>query len=211
MSKLPQRISKKAAPKPTGAALAEVMQERVRSYHRWGKMNMGVRDLTKKHRLSTSAAYKANQFAKSYTVRELKDFLKLRRESGRPLHWGHIQYLLIVPLDKKAIREELQAKAAEQDWTPKELLAEIRRRIPGERGPGGRPRKHGLVQSLIGQVNDAAAALKRLADDPGAADKPPLPILEKQFQDLDKAVLDLKAQIPMARRAVAAAARRRLV
>lgn len=46
-----------------------------------------------------------------------------------------------------------------RDGSPEELLAEIRKRLPRERGPGGRPRKNGtdskaFVPSLAAQVKE---------------------------------------------------------
>lgn len=169
------------------------------------------------HDLSPATAFKANQFARRYTVHELKAFLKLRREGqeprekGQPLHWGHIQYLLLVPPDKKAIREELQKKAAKHNWNSKELLAEIRRLIPGERGPGGRPRKNGtdskaFVPSLVAQVKEVEARVKQLDEKLRAGEQRSTRRLALQLASLDEAASELAEVIQRARRAGASSA-----
>lgn len=203
MAKLPQPTSVNAAKKRKQALRAAEMIERVQRYHRLGREKLSVQVLVEEHDLSPATAFKANQFARRYTVHELKAFLKLRREgqepgeNGQPLHWGHIQYLLLVPRDKKAIRKELQKKAAKHNWNSKELLAEIRRRIPGERGPGGRPRKNGpgskaFIPSLTAEINDVADRVRHLVEKLRSGELRATQQHRSQLASLDRVVHELE-------------------
>ena len=79
----------------------------------------------------------------------------------RPLHWGFVQYLLVVK-DKEE-RRELEELAAQKGWTPLELNAEIRRRRPERKTKGGRPlRRHDSDgEALLCLVDEAQLWLRR--------------------------------------------------
>ena len=61
-----------------------------------------------------------------------------------PLNWAYVPYLLTVKDKQK--RAEFQKQAAKKGWTAPELYAEIRRKLPTQRKPGGgRPPKRTKV------------------------------------------------------------------
>ena len=79
---------------------------------------------------------KAREFARAYTPAQLEELCGLRTPDGEPLTWSHVRWLIQVkdPVD----RSELQAGAAREGWSSRQLGAEVRRRRGGKTAPGGR-------------------------------------------------------------------------
>lgn len=75
--------------------------------------------LADKYRCSQVAIYKARQFAKMYSVTEMRELCLLRNQDGKPLGIGHVDELIQV---KKGVdRKRLQKAAAKYGWSSRKL------------------------------------------------------------------------------------------
>jgi len=85
-------------------------------------------------------------FARQYTKADLERLCKLRRaRSGKPLLSGHVTYLLTIKAAAKANKKEtrlarknFEKMATENDWSPSQLHAEIRKKYAGGKKTHGR-------------------------------------------------------------------------
>lgn len=186
MAKLPDAT----APATTSRAQevrARRMTDKLRGYHEIGReaneRTFSTVELAAKHGLSVSTMRKAREFAREYSKSHLERLCRRRRRGesgdGLPLHWGHVQYLLIAAPEDRA---QLEEQACENNWTSEALYAEIRRRRPDPkpRRSGGRPVWHpssysACVEHLLldgkpwirrakGMLNAFPAAKKRELD-----------------------------------------------
>jgi hypothetical protein len=130
-------------------AKAKRIIDKLKDYHHLGQLNdrqtpestfdLAVKqstvDLAVKKGIGINTAFKARAFARHYTQRELEALCRLRRPDGLPLNWAYVPYLLTVK-DKRQ-RAQFEKQAAKIGWTAPELYAEIRRKLPTQRKPGG--------------------------------------------------------------------------
>lgn len=82
---------------------------------------------------------KERQFAKTYSEDEFQHLCALRRggaTDAKPLHWGHVVYLLTI--EDKGKRRQFEKQAAERNWTAPQLLQAIRQEFPETKNKGGR-------------------------------------------------------------------------
>ena len=79
---------------------------------------------------------KERQFARSYSAKQFKKLCGRRRPDGKPLHWGHVVLLLTISDPEK--RSIMEARAADKDWTARELRLAIRAKYKKRWEYGGR-------------------------------------------------------------------------
>jgi len=95
-----------------------------------------LKDLAAEAEVQEDTIRKALKLATTYTAEELDELLTLRDPDGEPLNWYLVRVLLQVK--DKAERSNLQAKAAEEGWSRRDLWAEVQARQGGKKSPGGR-------------------------------------------------------------------------
>ena len=138
-------------------AKAQQIIRKLRRYHHLGqpgdpKKRRSTVELAAKSGIGVNTAFKARAFARLYTQSELDALCRRRRPDDLPLNWAYVPYLLTVK-DKRQ-RAQFEMQAAKLGWTAPELYAEIRRKLPTQRKPGGgwppnRPRISGSGLSRI--------------------------------------------------------------
>lgn len=91
----------------------------------------------------------AHKFARLFTAREFDELCRVPPK-GKPLTWSHVRVLL--PIEDKPKRVELQERAVEEGWNLKQLVSE-KDRVQPRRSPGGRsPRQPASQTDALGQV-----------------------------------------------------------
>lgn len=95
-----------------------------------------LKDLAAEAGVEDDTVRKAVTFARTYNAQELEELLALRDPEGAPLNWTRVRALLQVR--DKAVRSELQRKAAEEGWSQRDLVAAVQDRRGGKTSPGGR-------------------------------------------------------------------------
>lgn len=126
----------------------------LRFYHAFGKILLAVREnqdnqygenpvdaLDKASTLGKRLLYKSASFAEKFDADELEWFIALTNEDAVfSLHWGHVQYLLV--LETKRERQQFARRAVQNLWDPKALGAAVKRRKgPGQNAGPGCPHK----------------------------------------------------------------------
>lgn len=76
-------------------------------------------ELASEHQYSQVAIYKARQFAKLYSPKEIKVLCSLKSPDGKPLGIGHVYELIQVK--KRGDRKRLQEAAARNCWSSRKL------------------------------------------------------------------------------------------
>ena len=94
-----------------------------------------LKDLAAEAGVEQDTIRKALKFATTYTAGELEELLALRDADGEPLGWYFVRVLL--QIQDKAVRSELQVKAVEEGWSQRDLVAAVQARQGGKKSPGG--------------------------------------------------------------------------
>ncbi len=78
------------------------------------------------------------RFAQAYSTRELEALMTMQTQQGTPLPWSVVRQLMAVTDKKK--REQLQERAAEENWSAIRTAAIIQSKVfRKKRSAGGRP------------------------------------------------------------------------
>ena len=161
---MPQKRTNPEKDSPTATeAKATQMVKRLEDRYRIGRKakttRLSIAEFAAKEGLSTHTVRKLKRFANAYSPEDLKELCRLRRPNGLPLHFGYVNFLLVVA-DKEE-RVKFQQRLAHEGWS----AAELSTRIPGKfRGPSphGRPMKKPKTPAEgLRQVADEAERLKR--------------------------------------------------
>lgn len=106
--------------------------------------------------------YRAKQFARMFLKTDVVRLCKLCRD-GNSLSWGHVTKILKVESEKE--RWELLDKAAQNDWSARELEREVDRRYPVKRKyGGGKPKTAADAAGLVQQVARTSESWLRFDD-----------------------------------------------
>lgn len=143
---------------PVTVARANRIEKRLRQHYQAGiqaeaaaRAGRPVHAVAARHGLSAYTLRKCRAFARAYSKDELEERCGLRRrDSGLPLQWGHVTYLLIV--DDKARRRQLQQEAAKQGWTAPMLNAAIPRKYRLASGHDRRMARPGTIEEGLQQL-----------------------------------------------------------
>jgi hypothetical protein len=122
--------------------------EELRAWHEFGKqipqkfdpesveLAEAARKLGLDRKMDATTMRKARQFARTYSGTELEDLLRRRNGAGASLGWSHIRVL--VSVEDRERRAELEREAVAQAWSVRELGDAVPR-LPGHKGSvGGR-------------------------------------------------------------------------
>ena len=161
---MPQKrtIPEKDSPTATEAKATQMvrrLEDRYRIGQKAKYTRLSIARFAAKEGLSTHTVRKLKRFANTYSPEDLKELCRLRRPNGLPLHFGYVNFLLVVA--DKAERVKFQQRLAHEGWS----AAELSTRIPGKfRGPSphGRPMmKPASTADGLRQVAEEADRLRR--------------------------------------------------
>ncbi len=115
-----------------------------------------VEKLAAKKKLGQVAIYRAKQFARMFSKKDVARLCKLRCRNRHSLSWGHI--IKILKVRQKQQRWKLLDLAAKHDWSTRDLEREVDKRFPKKRKYGGGRVKiaddvAGLVQQVMTRSN----------------------------------------------------------
>ena len=136
-------------------------QKALKQWHQAAGINAYgvVSQHARKLQCSTSQVFSARLFAETIDDTELQRFVALMKQHGRRVSVCHVRALATVP-DKKS-RWEYARRLAEENWSVRQLKAEIRKEYP-KRGRGGRPVQLAAdVTSLLHQMRKMCAGWQR--------------------------------------------------
>jgi len=122
-------------------------------------------DFAAEHGLIERTARMRLAFARQYTKADLARLCKLRRaRSSKPLLSGHVTYLLTIEAAVKASKKRVQLTrrdfeqlAADGDWSPAQLHAEIRKEFGGGKKIHGRTYKSEKLPVAVNKAIELAS------------------------------------------------------
>jgi hypothetical protein len=122
-----------------------------------------VEKLAAKQKLGQVAVYRARQFARMFSKKDVERLCKLRCRNRNSLSWGHIIKILKVRQEHQ--RWKLLELAAKHDWSTRDLEREVDMRFPKTRKySGGKPKTAADAAGLVQQISRTSESWLRFDD-----------------------------------------------
>ncbi len=179
-------------------AKAAQMVERLRHRYEIGQeanlTQLSIEEFAAKEGLSSHTVRKLKRFANAYSPEDLNEFCQLRRPNGLPLHFGYVNYLLVVA--DKVERQKLQQRLAREGWSATELAGRLPRKFRGA-SPHGRPMKKPatLAAGLEKAAEEAIRLTRRVQVVRDVVDGRPGPKLRERAEEMLTAVTALRREL----------------